>query len=762
MRDANWDEIFHRREESEAPPRDDALNSYIPWEDWLTLLITMIVFLSVVHSVDSARWVSDMPSLYPLGLAGLLAGYLLSRVKWSQLLLHPISLFIGATLVYLQLIAIIPGHSPYVRTEALVGRMHEWWSAATQNGVSSDSLPFIVLTLVLLWLGTYFSSWAIFRWHNPWFGLIPGGTALMWNISFIPGQFSYSFVVFVFGAVLLVMRLHVSHRETEWERDGVLYPEFISLSVLHATFWVTVALLVVAWAIPLASRSETASERWSDFTSPYTRRLEPLGRLFVSVRAKKPIEIHNLRDVLALQGEIKLNGRDAVEVNLKLPPDVAPYVAAYLRAQSFDEYTSNGWKVNVQGDLPLDSDERTDVPKEAAPGTRREITIKVKVEGNNNSVLYSLGQPVSSNEHAEARIGGDPADVSSLKPRDHLRNGDVYSVTGSVNVASVQQLRAAGTDYPSWVIDEYLQLPVNLPPRVGAKAREATADAPTPYDKAAAIENYLRTFPIDYNVPKAPPGRDSVDFFLFEARRGYFDYHASAMVVMLRTLGVPARVAVGYIVNPAQRVADGDSFKLTERDAFAWPELYFPGIGWVEFNPTLSEPLIPRPGQAPAVPGEASSRGTTDPLDFKQFDGPPLPEVPSGAAPVAGTGGSGTWPTLLALAIASGIVLTGATGAKFGWEFAVRGLPRTAQLWRKTQRLARWAGAGGPASETPREFATRLDREVPGADAVSYLASAYERTTFGRKPLPDDEKERLESSWRTVRNRLVFRILRRK
>lgn len=213
MREANWDEIFQRRHFDEGPQPTDRLNAIVPWEDWLTFAIAAVVFMSVVASIDSANWVSTMPSLYPIGFSALIVGYALSRVKVHELLLHPLALFVGATLVFLQILAVVPGGSPYVRTDTLLDRMYAWWSAATQNGISNDQLPFIVVTLVLTWLGAYVSSWAIFRWKNPWLGLVPGGTALMWNISFIPGQFSYAFVVFVFGAVLLVMRLHVSHKE---------------------------------------------------------------------------------------------------------------------------------------------------------------------------------------------------------------------------------------------------------------------------------------------------------------------------------------------------------------------------------------------------------------------------------------------------------------------------------------------------------------------------------------------------------------------
>src|SRR6476661_4799657 len=193
MRDANWDEVFQRRDEVAPAPSGAPLSSIIPWEDWLTFAIASICFLSVVHSIDSAHWVREMPSLYPIGFSALLAAYVISKVPWREVALHPIALAVGATLVFLQLMAVIPGGSLYVRTDALVDRMHDWWSAITQGGISNDTLPFIVLVLVVMWVGTYASSWAIFRWRNPWLALIPGGIALMWNISFIPGQFDFSF-----------------------------------------------------------------------------------------------------------------------------------------------------------------------------------------------------------------------------------------------------------------------------------------------------------------------------------------------------------------------------------------------------------------------------------------------------------------------------------------------------------------------------------------------------------------------------------------
>ncbi len=762
MRDANWDQMFQRRD-SVRTTTDARLSAIVPWEDWLTLIITAVVFMSVVHSVDSAHWVDNMPSLYPIAFGGLFSGYLLSRVRRHALMVQPVALVLGATLVYLQLLAVLPGGSITARTANMLDRMHIWWYAVTNNGISSDPLPFIVLMLVLLWLGTYFSSWAIFRWRNPYLGVVPAGIALMWNISFLPGQFSYAFVVFVFAAVLLLMRMHLAHKETEWDRTGIRYPEFISLSVLNATFWVTLALLLAVWVLPLANRSATASQRWQDFTAPYTERLAPFARLFVSLNAKKPIEIHNLKDALALQGNIKLSGKDAVNINVKLTPQMA----AFLRAQSFDQYTSNGWKVNVDGDLNLPPGASTDVPAATATGSRQQVTVHVTVEGDNNGVLYSLGQPEKASTASQARTGNSASDVSSLKPSNHLKNGDSYTVTGSVNVASVQQLQTAGTAYPSWVTHDYLGTGGSLPARVASKARQVTSGATTPYDKAVAIETYLRTFPIDYTVPPPPPGQDAVDYFLFDAQRGYFDYHASAMAIMLRTLGIPARVATGYVIDPAQKQSGTDNYHLTERNAFTWPEVYFPTVGWVEFSPTPNQPLINRPGTpAPAIGGGAGHGTKDDPINLGALaNEPTLEAVPTftAAAGANGTGaGSDPFPMWLPLAIIGGMAVVLVGGGRFAWEYGMAELPQPARHWRKTQRLARWSKAGAPESETPREFAERLRHEVGGIDQISDLADAYERTTFGQKQLAEDEVDRVDAAWQAVRTRLLGRIVRRR
>ena len=159
---------------------------------------------------------------------------------------------------------------------------------------------------------------------------------------------------------------------------------------------------------------------------------------------------------------------------------------------------------------------------------------------------------------------------------------DAYSQPESATPA---ELRAAGTDYPEDIQSTYLQVPV-LDPRISALAVQATAAATTPYDKSVALENYLRThygYTLDLT---GSPGKDPLAHFLFERRAGHCEYFASAMTVMLRMLGIPARYINGFQTGEYNNI--GDDFIVRASDAHSWVEAYFPGSGWITFDPTPS------------------------------------------------------------------------------------------------------------------------------------------------------------------------------
>jgi len=192
-------------------------------------------------------------------------------------------------------------------------------------------------------------------------------------------------------------------------------------------------------------------------------------------------------------------------------------------------------------------------------------------------------------------------------------DASAYKADSYVPAAAVDKLRAAPTEYPQDILDKYLVLPREVPGRVRKLAQEITAGKSNPYDKAKAIETYLRAnYPYDLNVPGPPPDRDVADFFLFDLKKGYCDYYATAMVVLARANGIPARFVSGYA--PGSYDAASAQYLVREMDAHSWAEVYFPEIGWVEFEPTGSIPEIDRSASDSIKPLDQNANTTASDL----------------------------------------------------------------------------------------------------------------------------------------------------
>jgi len=759
MSQADWHELFGPRParalEPEPRPGGRLALWRFTWEDVLTFGIVLIVFLSVVGSIDRAGWVDEMPSLYPIASLGLLAGLALARSRAREVFAHGLSLLVGGAAVLATLLFVVPGDSPQDRIHELTYRMDRWFDAAFGGGISTDPLPFIVIVVLSTWLAAYVSAWSVFRWRNAWLGLIPGGVALLINVSYLPGQFSFAFVFFLFGAILLVMRMNVLDKMQEWRREGAAYPEFLSLTSLSITLWIAPLLLVAAWLIPVAQGSGPLGAVWERITDPVASRVIDWSRLFASIDSKKPVSVHRFGSTLPFQGSVTLSGERVMTVEAEMEEP------GYLRAQSYEIYTPYGWKAGAREQRDLEAGSAAGGADELSPG-RRSAVVEIEVSSH-GEIIFNLGQPLSADVPFEEEASAFRSDVAALRPAEGLDKGERYSSLGAVSEAGAEELRAAGSDYPVAIETVYLQLPSDLPESVSGLAQDLTQYENNPYDKARVIEDYLRTYPVDYELPVTPVGRDSVDYFLFELRRGYFDYHASAMVVLLRTIGIPARLAVGYVLAEIEREPGTNTYLVSETSAFAWPEVYFPGLGWIEFNPTPSQPPIVRPGEEMAVLGETEPSDVTgDPADIP-FGVGQLPVFDTGEAEVVQESGASRAPfvilgTLLGL---GALAAASAAGVRLAWQRGLAGLDCASQTWEKTVRLASWAKIGPRPQETPREFARSLGRELSDAPDLDFLAETYVRARFGRWPPAETERARLNVLWRGLRRRLLVRILRR-
>jgi len=180
------------------------------------------------------------------------------------------------------------------------------------------------------------------------------------------------------------------------------------------------------------------------------------------------------------------------------------------------------------------------------------------------------------------------ADISgTIRNIDRERPINSYEAISIIDPPNPAELRIAGSNYSPEIQLRYLQLPKHLDPRISELAEQVTRKANNSYDKATALQSHLRTqYGYTLQLPAAAP--DPLAEFLFERKRGHCEYFASAMAIMLRTLGIPARMVNGFMSGAVNPFTGGSGVRA--RDAHSWVEAYFPGHGWVTFDPTPSDP----------------------------------------------------------------------------------------------------------------------------------------------------------------------------
>ncbi len=219
------------------------------------------------------------------------------------------------------------------------------------------------------------------------------------------------------------------------------------------------------------------------------------------------------------------------------------------------------------------------------------LRYRVLRAGLSTDVLFAAAEPweVSGVRLLNTDVTG------SLHNPGNFSSPFAYDVLSDTGVPSPRELRNSSVDYPLEIRLHYLLLPHTMDPRIIDLARSITASATTNYDRAAAIQSYLRdNFKYTLDPPSIEPA-DPVGSFLFRSKSGYCEYFASAMAVMLRTLNVPTRLVNGFQTGSYNQI--GKDFVVRARDAHSWVEVYFTGYGWITFDPTPADPH-------PVLPGE--------------------------------------------------------------------------------------------------------------------------------------------------------------
>ncbi|MGH4027674.1 transglutaminase TgpA family protein [Actinomycetota bacterium Odt1-20B] len=454
----------------------------------------------------------------------------------------------------------------------------------------------------------------------------------------------------------------------------------------------------------------------------------------------------------------------------------------YLRIVSLDQFDGTTWKTTVRKitDVPSPIPD----PKGLSPDVRR-TEVQTNISAADDYAQNWLPMPYpASRVDISGRWRYEPVGRAVVGDRGQTTRGAQYKVGSLVVEPTAQQLAAAG-EPPTDLKREFTKVPDELPAVVETTARKVTKGAANHYEEAVKLQEWFQTdggFTYDTQV-RAGSGPAAIARFL-EQREGFCVHFSFAMASMARTLGIPARVAVGF--TPGTPRADG-SMSVGLRDAHAWPELYFEGVGWTRFEPTPSRgtppdysspdtpsdgpsaPAAPEPTQS-AAPSDGPSASDSCPPEMKRQGGC-ASEAPQA---VVGSGDDGP-PTGLILGIALGaLAVLGLPLLPLLWRTRVRarrlGAPGRSEADAAARTLAAWLevtdtawdyGIAPDESQTPRKAAARIVRVGrlgnTAAESVHRMAAAVEQVLYAPRPHPApglaDDALRVRDGLRASANR---------
>jgi len=428
---------------------------------------------------------------------------------------------------------------------------------------------------------------------------------------------------------------------------------------------------------------------------------------------------------------VKLEDEISLGENLVLLyREEGPAKPRYLRRLVLDAYDAQGFSVSG-GKIPAVGRKAQTFPV---------TTVKERVPVRQEYYLVNL-------DPSSLLTLNDPVAVTPYAQWNHSSFVNAYRVDSRVETEAFWQYAEETAD--GLTPEQHAFFTKGADPEITALAVQVTKGAATPYEKAVAIEQYLREHYYYSLKPGAPGPRGPLKHFLFESKKGYCSYFAFAMALMLRGVGVPARIAVGFATDPNDAVLGFTPVRAFQ--AHAWVEVPVASYGWLNFDPTSSTPAPGEPFQFPhAADPQELSKMIAEILDAKPqplADQPPTRNAARSSWQQLWNGLPSLWWLLPVLAAAANELW------RHRWRLARLGLRevrrRAALAWAETSAHARRAHAGPKPGETPEAWARRVAQRFPDLENFSADVS---RARYARE-LPPDLESRVQAAGAEARRR---------
>ncbi len=791
--------------------------------DWLSAILLIALMATAAARLVATLWTLSLGIVMFITFLATILGLLLGKSTYRRFWVVLIAVAYGVIMIAWQLgVTLDPDLRWRDRFLNLWGRLQIVIQELVTRKPVTDSLLFLIAMAALFYALSIYAGVVLIRDGNPWKVVIPAGVAAFVINSFdqLLAVRSLYLAVYLLIALFLVSRLVYLRNASKWTKRRAHTPPEIGFELSRVALVLSLVLVFFAWNLPvIADTVKPVSELWQSTSRPWLSLKDRFSYIFASLQASASTVQNFYSGTLPLGLGSNLSNQVIMEVQAPTkPPDGTRY---YWEARTYDTYQNNTWSSSIQSQHPL-TPSSEDLKQ---PGVdNRTVVSFTFFPFQTISNIYTVSEPLWTSVPSEAfmKINSDgTVDLSALTSNAIIRPGDQYTVRSAMDSVTVLELQNAGTDYPSSITGEYLQLPKTTTPRMIELAKTIAAGSNNPYDITNAVTQYLReNIQYDQTVSKPPADQDRIDWFLFDYKRGFCNYYATAEVILLRSLGIPARMAVGFAqgqeeINASpqalppgalqeiqQNEATTSTFVVRQNNAHAWPEVYFPNIGWVIFEPTVSQTAFARPagavdtsysqiqagrGHAPNIPQELDT-----PRQLPDHSSSTTPSAPKSfwttgyiilfvlAQFVIGITIIIIWQVLrgvrlysflervsiqVPVTVEKGFRRLGIPPPKFlsNWIFYLQ-LPPISRDYLEINHALNRVGATTSPQDTPTERANLLTASLPNATMhTDNLLLEYQRSVYSRHP-GNREIARLSAleirklSWRAWIDRLLVRL----
>lgn len=759
---------------------DEFAGRWSPEEGWSVVALVGVLAVIIGTAIDEPAWVNGRGALTDclseLALLGALVGFAGPKLGWGRWTTHIVgALFAGLVIPIVAGWAVMPGLSlgQAFRFTA-EGSMQAYLDLTVRNlAFTTQEVHYVLVLGGIVWGTMQFGSYAVFGHRRPLSAVVVVGLVLLANMALTNRDQLGWLVLYATVGLFLLIQMHTFGERITWARRRIGDPGSMSSMYLRGGTVFVAAAMALALILTQRAASSPLAGAWTGLRAQLVQLSDQVGRLFPTggdIRGGGGVSFGTSARISA-----QWFSDDGVAFTATVTPAARnlPW-----RAATYDQFVLGGWIQSATRPTEIAAGASLLAGSPEIPKADLFSSIQVSVQPVDYQDTRLLTPGLASTVDTPSTVG--ITGVEGWFAYDDVGAGQSYTATALVpqlveaSGITKNKLRAATTVYPADVTQEYTDVPTGA---MGPYAKEllakilAMSPSRNPYDLADTIQNYLRTGPFTYTTDVRGVNCQSasaVECFA-QFRRGYCLHYASTMAILLRAADpsnpIPTRLVQGFL--PSDVV--GRTETVLNRQAHAWVEVFFPGYGWIPFDPTGGGVGRPAPIQEGApVPSAPAPVGTPDTGPVKPLPTPRT--IPAGSGADVPT--PAAQPSDRVVAAVIGLLLVITLGLLIGvaWWRGPRGEVNPDTAWASLSRAASRFGFAQRPTETVYEYAAALGDLVPVARPdIGTVADAKVETTYARAELTPEREQAVMAAMRRLRlslGRLLFarlgRIARRR